>query len=225
MNQVVSYRMAKKRQMRWTDEGAHCMAQVRVAVLNGEFSPQRISSFKTADTGYSKCIGRALAGSRQWTEQIVQSCRKLGTPDKISLPNFRTLSLTADAPVFSLAISDPDGRVAKCSSSSRAQIRIAQPNIVQLTLFAAAGMQLSSRAMPNLNAKAAFRFDDSHIAAMEVHRVWTYFSWGPTCSFRLPFTSADGLWRCSRRVMRRPSRHSNVARQAFTLPLKNGLVF
>ncbi|BFG79771.1 hypothetical protein PTKU46_78050 [Paraburkholderia terrae] len=39
VNQVVSYRMAKKRQMRWTDEGAHCMAQVRVAVLNGEFSP------------------------------------------------------------------------------------------------------------------------------------------------------------------------------------------
>jgi hypothetical protein len=39
VHQVVSYRMAKKRQMRWTDEGAHCMAQVRVAVLNGEFSP------------------------------------------------------------------------------------------------------------------------------------------------------------------------------------------
>ena len=35
--------MAKKRQMRWTDEGAHCMVQVRVAVLNGELSPDRIS--------------------------------------------------------------------------------------------------------------------------------------------------------------------------------------
>ncbi|MGU7771740.1 hypothetical protein ACV229_16410 [Burkholderia sp. MR1-5-21] len=62
VNQVVSYRMAKKRQMRWTDEGAHCMAQVRVAVLNGEFSPHRISTFKTADTGYGKCVGRASAG-------------------------------------------------------------------------------------------------------------------------------------------------------------------
>ena len=37
VNHVVSYRMAKKRQMRWTDEGVHCMVQVRVAVLNGEF--------------------------------------------------------------------------------------------------------------------------------------------------------------------------------------------
>jgi hypothetical protein len=30
--------MAKKQQMRWTDEGAHCLVQVRVADLNGEFS-------------------------------------------------------------------------------------------------------------------------------------------------------------------------------------------
>ena len=37
-NQVVSHRMANKQQMRWTDEGAHCLAQVRVAVLNGELS-------------------------------------------------------------------------------------------------------------------------------------------------------------------------------------------
>lgn len=33
VNQVVSHRMAKKQQMRWTDEGAHCLVQVRVAVL------------------------------------------------------------------------------------------------------------------------------------------------------------------------------------------------
>jgi hypothetical protein len=46
VNQVVSHRMAKKRQMRWTDEGAHCMVQVRVAVLNGEFSPRRISALE-----------------------------------------------------------------------------------------------------------------------------------------------------------------------------------
>ena len=48
VNQAVSYRMAKQRQMRWADEGAHCMAQVRVAVLNGEFSPRRISVLKIA---------------------------------------------------------------------------------------------------------------------------------------------------------------------------------
>jgi hypothetical protein len=30
--------MAKKQQMRWTDEGAHVVALVRVADLNGELS-------------------------------------------------------------------------------------------------------------------------------------------------------------------------------------------
>jgi hypothetical protein len=38
VNQVVSARMAKKQQMRWSDEGAHLLALVRVADLNGELS-------------------------------------------------------------------------------------------------------------------------------------------------------------------------------------------
>ena len=44
VNQVVSRRMAKKQQMRWTDEGAHRLAQVRVADLNGELSVQRLAA-------------------------------------------------------------------------------------------------------------------------------------------------------------------------------------
>ncbi len=44
VNQVVSLRMAKKRQMRWTDAGAHRLVQVRVAVLNGDLSPSRLAS-------------------------------------------------------------------------------------------------------------------------------------------------------------------------------------
>src|SRR5471030_1368357 len=43
VNQVVSHRMAKKQQMRWTDEGAHRLAQVRVADLNGELSVKRLA--------------------------------------------------------------------------------------------------------------------------------------------------------------------------------------
>ena len=43
VNQVVSLRMAKKRQMRWTDAGAHHLVQVRVAVLNGNLSPRRLA--------------------------------------------------------------------------------------------------------------------------------------------------------------------------------------
>jgi hypothetical protein len=40
VNQVVRLRMAKKRQMYWSDEGAHVLALVRVAELNGELSVQ-----------------------------------------------------------------------------------------------------------------------------------------------------------------------------------------
>jgi hypothetical protein len=36
--------MAKKQQMRWTDEGAHRLAQVRVADLNRELSVQRLAA-------------------------------------------------------------------------------------------------------------------------------------------------------------------------------------
>ena len=43
VNLVVSHRMAKKQQMRWTDEGAHCLAQVSVAVLNKEFSVEKLA--------------------------------------------------------------------------------------------------------------------------------------------------------------------------------------
>jgi hypothetical protein len=68
VNQVVSYRMAKKRQMRWTDEGAHCMVQVRVAVLNGEFSRRRISALKIAFPGCGKCLGPSSAGGLSPTD-------------------------------------------------------------------------------------------------------------------------------------------------------------
>lgn len=47
VNLVISHRMAKKQQMRWTDEGAHCLAQVRVAVLNGEFSAEKLVALTT----------------------------------------------------------------------------------------------------------------------------------------------------------------------------------
>lgn len=44
VNHLVCLRMAKKRQMRWTDAGAHHLVQVRVVVLNGELSPSRLAS-------------------------------------------------------------------------------------------------------------------------------------------------------------------------------------
>jgi hypothetical protein len=69
VNQVVSHRMAKKRQMRWTDEGAHCMAQVWVAVLNGELSPRRISALEAAASRHVKCIGAASPSRHRSTNR------------------------------------------------------------------------------------------------------------------------------------------------------------
>jgi len=37
VNYVISKRMVKKQQMRWTPKGAHLLLQVRTKVLNNEF--------------------------------------------------------------------------------------------------------------------------------------------------------------------------------------------
>jgi len=37
INQVISKRMVKKQQMRWTKRGAHLLLQVRTQVLNDEW--------------------------------------------------------------------------------------------------------------------------------------------------------------------------------------------
>ena len=41
VNELVSVRMAKRQQMRWTDKGAHALVQVRAALLNGELQARR----------------------------------------------------------------------------------------------------------------------------------------------------------------------------------------
>jgi len=59
VNQVVSHRMAKKQQMRWTDEGAHRLAQVRVADLNGELSVQRLAALAKMHGANSSSLRQA----------------------------------------------------------------------------------------------------------------------------------------------------------------------
>ncbi|WP_165108153.1 hypothetical protein [Caballeronia sp. SBC2] len=59
VNLVVSHRMAKKQQMRWTDEGAHCLAQVRVAVLNEEFSVEKLAVLTKSSATNSPSARRA----------------------------------------------------------------------------------------------------------------------------------------------------------------------
>ena len=61
VNEVVSLRCAKKRQMRWTNKGAHLLVQVRVAVLNGELKmgnmlDRRRSLTEEKNHNYCQCV-------------------------------------------------------------------------------------------------------------------------------------------------------------------------
>jgi hypothetical protein len=51
VNEVVSLRCAKKRQMRWTDKGAHLLVQVRVAALNGELNARKADTASISNQG------------------------------------------------------------------------------------------------------------------------------------------------------------------------------
>jgi len=61
VNEVVSLRCAKKRQMRWTNKGAHLLFQVRVAVLNGELKmrdmpDRRRTSTEKKNDDHCQCV-------------------------------------------------------------------------------------------------------------------------------------------------------------------------
>lgn len=61
VNLVVSHRTPKKQQMRWTDEGAHCLAQVRVAVLNEELSVEKLAFLTTTSAAANSLSARRAA--------------------------------------------------------------------------------------------------------------------------------------------------------------------
>jgi hypothetical protein len=48
VNQVINARMCKRQQMRWTPRGAHLLAQVRCAILNGDVA-EKLKSQEAAD--------------------------------------------------------------------------------------------------------------------------------------------------------------------------------
>ncbi|MDQ2735429.1 MAG: hypothetical protein M3Y55_10665, partial [Pseudomonadota bacterium] len=48
VNQVINARMCKRQQMRWTPRGAHLLAQVRCAVLNGD-AAARLRAYEAAN--------------------------------------------------------------------------------------------------------------------------------------------------------------------------------
>ena len=48
VNQVINARMCKRQQMRWTPRGAHCLAQVRCAVLTGD-AAEKLNAYEAAN--------------------------------------------------------------------------------------------------------------------------------------------------------------------------------
>jgi hypothetical protein len=48
VNQVINARMCKRQQMRWSPRGAHLLAQVRCAVINGDLA-QRLQAYEAAN--------------------------------------------------------------------------------------------------------------------------------------------------------------------------------
>jgi hypothetical protein len=98
VNQVVSHRMAKKQQMRWTDSGAHCLAQVRVAALNG--------------TKPASKVGNANHATHPWrhrhrTEEQPHFSKQTGRvndqKNATGLPRFCTLSTSLRSLSLSLS--------------------------------------------------------------------------------------------------------------------------
>ena len=60
VNQVINARMCKRQQMRWTPRGAHLLAQVRCAVLNGD-AAARLRAYEAANAeSLSPEVGRFL---------------------------------------------------------------------------------------------------------------------------------------------------------------------
>ena len=58
INQVVSKRMVKKQQMRWTPRGAHLLLQVRTRVLNDDLA----DDFRRWHSGFTHTIEGSPAG-------------------------------------------------------------------------------------------------------------------------------------------------------------------
>ena len=61
VNEVISKRMVKKQQMRWTQEGAHHMIQVRTATLNDDLKDQFCRWYPGMNNVNDKQVLRSVA--------------------------------------------------------------------------------------------------------------------------------------------------------------------
>jgi hypothetical protein len=80
VNQVVSCRMAKRHQMRWSDAGAHALALVRAAELNGEFVTANVrKSYQAASIDGVAPVAWRYA-SRRLAHSFARSHRRSALP-------------------------------------------------------------------------------------------------------------------------------------------------
>jgi hypothetical protein len=61
VNLVVSHLMAKKQQMRWTDEGGRCLSQVGIDVLNEEFTVKNLAGLTKPSVAANSPNARRVA--------------------------------------------------------------------------------------------------------------------------------------------------------------------
>lgn len=55
VNELVSTRMAKRQRIRWSEQGAHLLVQVRAAVLNGTLRPREKPVTWSGNAGHERC--------------------------------------------------------------------------------------------------------------------------------------------------------------------------
>jgi hypothetical protein len=67
VNQVINARMCKHQHMRWTPRGAHLLAQVRCAVINGDLAT-RLAAYRARIDEVPEDVARFLEFMQQAAE-------------------------------------------------------------------------------------------------------------------------------------------------------------
>jgi hypothetical protein len=106
INQVVSKRMVKKQQMRWTDRGAHLLLQVRTRVLNEEWRStlshwypamrRHAMRRRPSPRFFPVSFPRSVRFSREWIWRFTDQSCLTSLSANANYPNLTTISQSAN---------------------------------------------------------------------------------------------------------------------------------
>jgi hypothetical protein len=106
VNQVVSKRMVKKQQMRWTDRGAHLLLQVRTRVLNEEWRStlshwypamrRHAMRRRPSPRFFPVSFPRSVRFSREWIWRFTDQSCLTSLSANANYPNLTTISQSAN---------------------------------------------------------------------------------------------------------------------------------